>query len=102
MPEGRSACDTADIESILSKLAADSDRIVLNPADFERLLKQGVAFDQPPRNRAGPKECGREQISARQENLGRPRLSLAPPGRCPPPREQHYHGFFQARQHLLE
>ncbi len=39
----------ADIESILSKLAADSDRIVVNPADFERLLKQGVAFEQPPK-----------------------------------------------------
>ncbi len=38
-----------DIKSILSKLAADSDRIVVNPADFEQLLKQGVTFDQPPK-----------------------------------------------------
>jgi hypothetical protein len=38
-----------DIESILSKLAADSDRIVMNPAGLEQLLKQGVVFDRPPK-----------------------------------------------------
>jgi hypothetical protein len=49
-PEGSQRMgDKADIESILSKLAAESDRIVLNPADFEQLLKQGIAFDQPPK-----------------------------------------------------
>jgi hypothetical protein len=38
-----------DIERILSKLAADADRIVANPADIEQWLKQGVKFDQIPK-----------------------------------------------------
>jgi hypothetical protein len=38
-----------DIESILSRLAADADRIVANPADIEQLIKQGVRFDQTPK-----------------------------------------------------
>jgi hypothetical protein len=41
--------DKVDIESILSKLAADSDQIVGNPADIEQLLKQGVAQPTPKR-----------------------------------------------------
>jgi hypothetical protein len=38
-----------DIESILSKLAADADRIIGNPADIDQLLKQGVKFDSAPK-----------------------------------------------------
>jgi hypothetical protein len=38
-----------DIESILSKLAADADRIVGNPADIDQLVKQGVKFDPAPK-----------------------------------------------------
>ena len=40
--------DKVDIESILSKLAANADRIIGNPADIEQLMKQGVKFDQAP------------------------------------------------------
>jgi hypothetical protein len=38
-----------DIATILSKLAATSDRVVMNPADIEKLLQQGVTFDPPPK-----------------------------------------------------
>jgi hypothetical protein len=41
--------DKVDIESILSKLAVDADRIVGNPADIEQLVTQGVRFDQAPK-----------------------------------------------------
>jgi hypothetical protein len=38
-----------DIESILSRLAADADRIIGNPVDIDQLVKQGVKFDQAPK-----------------------------------------------------
>ena len=38
-----------DIESILSRLAADADRIIANPADIDQLAKQGIKFDQAPK-----------------------------------------------------
>jgi hypothetical protein len=41
--------DKIDIESILTKLATQSDRIVAHPADIEPLRKRGVKFDEPPK-----------------------------------------------------
>jgi hypothetical protein len=41
--------DKVDIESILSKLATHSDRIVANPADVEVLQKRGIKFDKTPK-----------------------------------------------------
>jgi hypothetical protein len=41
--------DKVDIETILRKLAAQSDRIVTTPADVEALQKRGVKFGEPPR-----------------------------------------------------
>lgn len=41
--------EKVDLERVLSKLAADSHQIVANPSDIERLLREGIHVEQPPR-----------------------------------------------------
>ncbi len=75
--------EKADLESVLSKLAAGSDRIVANPSDIEQLLREGIHLEQPPR-RTLEESVDLLFSSRKQSALERARELPAPPPKAPP------------------